>query len=210
MWEVFLFVNPLGSYCLNTEQTILKFVDEHDIRAHFHFVAINNLKNVDDFMMRSNMDLSDIELRNKVTLDCYDAALTYKAATCQGQRKARQLLMKIQHAINKLGAEYNENLVEKIAQKLHIDYQELLIDKQNELINTSFESDQLMAREMNVQETPSTVIFNYNDEEKNGVLIDNCKRHELEAILTNLYQESHLEAPTTEPENVIDFSTYRN
>ncbi|MGR3741493.1 DsbA family protein [Companilactobacillus sp. DQM5] len=208
MWEVFLFVNPLGSYCLNTETTILNFVDDHNIQAHFNFIAVNNLKNITDFMNRTNMDTSDLQLRNEITLSCYDAALTYKAASCQGQKKARQLLMKIQYAINELNAEYNEDLIKNSAKELHIDYEELLADKECDLINSSFEADQLLAQEMNVTQTPSTVIFNYDSDDQNGILIDNHSKEDLENILFDLYKNNQPQKNNTK-NNLIDISFYQ-
>ena len=35
MWEIFIFVNPIGNRCLKTEKTIIQFTQQHKINAHF-------------------------------------------------------------------------------------------------------------------------------------------------------------------------------
>ncbi|GKQ43085.1 dithiol-disulfide isomerase [Companilactobacillus sp. RD055328] len=208
MWEVFLFVNPLGSYCLKTERTILEFVKKHNIQAHFNFIAITNMENVNDILENVFDNTTDLELRNEITIAAYDAALTYKAAACQGKKKARELLMSIQYAFNELNREYNNDLVKEITTKLNIDFKELIADKECDLVNSSFQADQLLAREMNVTHTPSTVIFNYDANDSNGLLIDNCQSSdELIAILLDLYQQNN---SNLLEQNIIDLSFYQN
>lgn len=208
MWEVFLFVNPLGSYCLKTEEAILNFVEKHNIQAHFNFVAITNPSNVTDILENVYHDTNDLQLRNEVTLSAYDAALTYKAASCQGKKKARELLMKIQYAFNHLNREYDNNLLQEIAEDLKLDYKEIVADKKCDLVNASFKSDQLLAREMNVTKTPSTVIFNYDLEDSTGMLIDNCQSsEELNAVLLDLYQQTN---SNLLEQNIIDLSFYQS
>lgn len=208
VWEVFLFVNPLGSYCLKTEQAILDFVEKHNIQAHFNFVAITNPTNVNDILENVYHETNNLQLRNQITLSAYDAALTYKAAACQGKKKARELLMMIQNAFNNLNREYNNDLLQEIITELKLDYNEIIADKNCDLVNSSFQADQLLAREMNVTKTPSTVIFNYDSDDSNGLLIDNCQSNdELNAVLLDLYQQT---SSNLIKENIIDLSFYQN
>lgn len=194
MWEIFLFINPLGEYCFKTEKTIMDFVKKQNISAHFNFVTITNLSNINDIMARMNLNLYDLQLRNEFTELVYDAALTYKAAACQGKKKARALLMTLQYSFNELNLSYSEDLVKRVSEKINLDYDELITDKQCEMVINSVKSDQLLAQEMNVTKTPSTVIFDYNSEDNNGVLLESCSEEELNDILMDLYQRNMTKA----------------
>lgn len=212
MWEVFLFVNPLESYCLKTEETIINFVEENNIQAHFNFITITNIDNVNDIMTRRNLDIHDLESRNEIALACYDASMSFKAATCQGQKKARKLIMGLQYAISKLELTYDTKLVEKIAEESKIDVAELFTDKACDLVKNSFEADQLLAQEMGVTRTPSTVIFDYDNEDQSGLLIEDILQSEdLYDVLSELKSTQSLQEKTINRINskVIDLKFYQ-
>lgn len=212
MWEVFLFVNPLGSYCLKTEESILNFVENNNIQAHFNFIAITNIDNINDIMTRKNLDIHDIKSRNEITLASYDAAMSFKAASCQGQKRARKFMMGLQYAINKLELDYNADLVKKIAEESKIDISELLADKDCDLVKNSFEADQLLAQEMGVTKTPSTVIFDYDSEDQSGLLInDSLCKDNLDNVLLELKSSQSIKKNIVKnsANKVIDLSFYQ-
>src|SRR5699024_10614455 len=111
MWEVFLYINPLCSYCLKVEQAIIDFTRKHDIETQYHFVTTNNMETINEYMQLKGYQLCDLQNRSKVSTDIYEAASLYKAASCQGNKKARNFLMNLQEQINVLDNPFNAESV---------------------------------------------------------------------------------------------------
>mgnify|MGYP000854233680 CR=1 FL=1 len=92
IFELYLFVNPLGSYCYRCENELLKFVRNSEFKVHYQFVTFHNLQTVNQYMKNQKLDETDLDLRNEIYTRIYDAALSYKAALLQGKRPGRQFL----------------------------------------------------------------------------------------------------------------------
>ncbi|MEB3365143.1 hypothetical protein SDC49_21210 [Lactobacillus sp. R2/2] len=52
MFEIFLFVNPVGIYCYNTEVLIQDAIAELNINSSFNFVPIINTKVIKEDIIR--------------------------------------------------------------------------------------------------------------------------------------------------------------
>lgn len=189
--EVYLFINPLGSACYEVEKGLLDFVESREEKVHFHFIPVHNFKTFSDYMKAKRLPKNDLNLRNELFFQVYDACLAYAAASMQGKKKGRVFLMNLQQAITVENQPFSQKLIQETAQKAKLDIPMFLEDKKSEFAKTVFESDQKIAREMQVLSTPSCVVF--SDQTKNhGVLIE-------EEITIELLQELCNEADTAKP-----------
>ena len=65
IFELYLFVNPIGYKCYRTEQEVLKFMSSLDgPKVHFRFITFHNFNTVTQYMKRLNLPEKDLTLRN--------------------------------------------------------------------------------------------------------------------------------------------------
>ncbi|WP_334332328.1 DsbA family protein [Companilactobacillus sp. HBUAS59544] len=181
MWEVFLYINPLCSYCLRVEQSIIDFTRKHDIDTQYHFVTNYNMATINDYIQMKGFKLSDIEERNKASQEVVEAAKLYKAASCQGNKKARNFLMNLQEQVNILNNPFDDTTIRRAINNSGLDYKAIMTDKESQCVEQGLKRDQQLSMEMNVQKAPTAVIFDCENEDKPGVMINdfgNCTNTE--------------------------------
>ena len=170
IFELFLFVNPLGTYCYRCENELLKFVSNSEFKVHYHFLTFHNLQTVNQYMKNQKLPVTDLDLRNDIYMKIYDAALSYKAALLQGKRLGHQFLIELQQQIHQQKREYNDDLLEEILNKVEIDKKMFYEDKSSSAVKKAYDRDLQIAQEMNVTHTPSLVIFD-NSNQPYGLLL---------------------------------------
>ena len=170
IFELFLFVNPLGTYCYRCENELLKFVRNSEFKVHYHFLTFHNLQTVNQYMKNQKLPVTDLDLRNDIYMKIYDAALSYKAALLQGKRLGHQFLIELQQQIHQQKREYNDDLLEEILNKVEIDKKMFYEDKSSSAVKKAYDRDLQIAQEMNVTHTPSLVIFD-NSNQPYGLLL---------------------------------------
>ena len=170
IFELYLFVNPLGSYCYRCENELLKFVRNSEFKVHYQFVTFHNLQTVNQYMKNQKLPVTDLDLRNDIYMKIYDAALSYKAALLQGKRLGHQFLIELQQQIHQQKREYNDDLLEEILNKVEIDKKMFYEDKSSSAVKKAYDRDLQIAQEMNVTHTPSLVIFD-NSNQPYGLLL---------------------------------------
>lgn len=192
MWEIFIFVNPIGNRCLKTEKTIIQFTQQHKINAHFKFVALNNVYAVDDYILRNHLDIHSIALRNQITQNIHQATLYYTAATFQGNRKGRNFLMLLQDEINLKHYKFSTELVRFVARKVGLDWPTLVQDKNSQLISSQCQLDRNKAAQFEINATPAIVIYDYSNHlYEQGVLIKSCSPPQLVSYLNKLVKQDY-------------------
>lgn len=175
-----MFVNPIGGVCLETERNIIQSLNSHQQKARINVVPLTNLQIVTDYLQRSNMDLHDLELRNHIATVTYHSLLDYKAASFQGKKKARNFLLSLQKHINKDHEQYCADLVQLAASEAGLDLKTFADDRQSKLVKDLCEADRQLASELNVKNTPSTVLVDYRHNiDGDGILIEGCVEREL-------------------------------
>ena len=184
IFEFFLFVNPLGSYCYRCENELLKFVRNTEFKVHYHFLTFHNLQTVNQYMKNKKLDETNLDLRNEIYTKIYDAALAYKAALLQGKRPGRQFLIELQHQVNHHKRSYNNELLEEILNNIEIDKKMFYEDKESPVVKQEYDRDLQIAQEMNVTHTPSLVIFD-NSNQTYGLLLANSITAETIADICN-------------------------
>ena len=170
IFELFLFVNPLGTYCYRCENELLKFVRNSEFKVHYHFLTFHNLQTVNQYMKNQKLPVTDLDLRNDIYMKIYDASLSYKAALLQGKRLGHQFLIELQQQIHQHKRAYNDDLLEEILNKVEIDKKMFYEDKSSSAVKKAYDRDLQIAQEMNVTHTPSLVIFD-NSNQPYGLLL---------------------------------------
>lgn len=182
VFELYLFVNPIGLKCLNSEHEVLHFIESLEInegfKVHFRFLTFHNFNTVTHYMKRLNMPTNDLQLRNKIYQTIYDASLAYKAALMQGKKRGRKFLMLLQKELNVNMIDYSQELLVDVAKVANLDVEMFLEDKASSFVKSSYDADQRTAQEMNISNNPSLVIFD-NFNQQFGVLLEDVINYEL-------------------------------
>ena len=189
IFELYLFVNPLGSYCYRCENELLKFVRNSEFKVHYQFVTFHNLQTVDQYMKNQKLDETDLDLRNEIYTRIYDAALSYKAALLQGKRPGRQFLFELQHQIHHHNRNYSKELLDEILDNIEIDKKMFYEDKASKLVHQEYEKDQQIAQEMMVETNPSLVIFDNLNQQYGVILHQNINADIIEHVCENLHHD---------------------
>jgi hypothetical protein len=176
--ELYLFINPIGSSCFNSELNILKLAENLRGRLKFRFIPFLNLKMVSSMMAEHSLPLNDLELRNQLFKKAYQASLDYKAALFQGKKKGRKFLLNLQQQIFESNNLYCDQLVKQIAINSQLDWKMFAADRHSEFTANSFQQDLKMAAEMNVQDYPTIVIYNLKGIDC-GVSLARCDSYNL-------------------------------
>lgn len=178
MLELYLFINPIGSSCFNSELNILKLAEKLKGRLKFRFIPFLNLEMVSSMMVEHSLPLNDLELRNQLFKKAYQAALDYKAALFQGKKKGREFLLNLQQQILENNSIYCDRLVKQIAVNSQLDWEMFADDRHSEFTASSFQQDLKMAAEMNVQDYPTIVIYNLKGVDC-GISLARCDSYKL-------------------------------
>ncbi len=171
MIEVYLFVNPLGPVCLESETNLLDFMSASEKKFQFRVMPLVNMQTIRDIMKRRGIAGNDIETRNKLFNDTYAAALDVKAIQLQGKKLGRNFLMRLQKAVGCEGIPYCRALVEELVSEVGGDLVMFKEDRASTFVKDMFQVDQDIAREMNITLHPSAVVYNYACERDYGVLL---------------------------------------
>jgi predicted DsbA family dithiol-disulfide isomerase len=158
--EMYLFINPLGGACYETEKHILKLVNQSKDKINFRFIPLLSLNTISLIIQRKGIALNDLETRNLVAAKIYRFALDYKAALFQGKKRGRNFLLAVQKQVLTQNKSYCDELVYQIAQECELDLEMFKQDRCSEFTIQSFKQDQEMAAEMNVTTHPTLVLYN--------------------------------------------------
>ncbi|KRL04795.1 DsbA family protein [Liquorilactobacillus oeni] len=178
MLEIYLFINPVGSQCYQSEKNILRLVDPLDNEVRFRFVPFLNLNTVTAIMNARHLPLNDLKIRNKIFNIVYQAALDYKAALFQGSRRGRNYLLNVQKHIIEYGEDYCDEIILEVAKKSNLDLEMFQKDRVSKFTVESFKRDQQMAAEMKIQSHPTAVLYDL-DKFDFGVSFTDCASYDL-------------------------------
>lgn len=194
MWEVFIFINPIGKSGLTVEKALINFNKKHNIAVHLTFVPLSSVQIVNNYIKYNHLNQHDLKLRNQITQNITLATHCYKAATLQGKRKSRQFLMSLQEAVDFEKRPFNIDLVKEIATQSHLDVAAMLADQNSNFTAQQCLQDQQRANQLNIQTTPSIVVFDYsNAEDDQGVIIEAETGAQLAPFLNKLVSQRHVQ-----------------
>lgn len=68
MYEIFLFINPIGIYCYDIEKQIQDTIKELDVDACYHFVPITNINAIKEDVFRRRKESQNVIELSKYTM----------------------------------------------------------------------------------------------------------------------------------------------
>ncbi|WP_153020969.1 DsbA family protein [Secundilactobacillus collinoides] len=182
--EVYLFINPLGSRCMKSEQCILKLADEIFDHISYQFIPLLTPQMIDQQLKCDQEDGHNLSLRNRVFQLHYQAILDYKAALFQGKKRGRQFLMALQDALINDDERYCDDLVMSLADDTHLDVDMFGEDRRSDIAKRAFQADQRLASEMKV-DAPSTAILYNADVSDYGLMLNDVTDQTLFEVCEN-------------------------
>ncbi|WEV40410.1 DsbA family protein [Lactobacillus sp. ESL0681] len=178
MFEIFLFVNPIGVHCYNTEVALKEALSELNIDICFHFIPINSAEIIKGDLIRRKKMGQKINDIPQFTMVSYQALRAFHAIRfTYGQKKARTYLFNLQKAISADFNDYSENLPQEIAEKLNMNFAKIRDAKVSHYIDDSIKRDQDLAEKLNVHNIPTTIIYNQSGN-YNGILLEGIVAHD--------------------------------
>lgn len=165
VFEMFLFVNPLGSQCYRCEQEVFKLIDLVASDIDLHILPFHNQYIVENFMNQSGIPATNLKQRNYVYNTVYRASLAYKAACLQGKRIGRHYLMRIQESTDGDITKFTKETALELAQEVGLDIEIFRQDLKSDFVKQLFIKDQKIANDMLVETSPALVICEYGSDE---------------------------------------------
>ncbi|RHW49052.1 DsbA family protein [Lactobacillus bombicola] len=178
MFEIFLFVNPIGIYCYDTEILIKEAIDELNLNTSFHFIPITNTKVAREDIIRRKKEGQKVNDIPQYTVASHQALRYYHAIRFEyGNKKARLYLISLQKAISRNFNNYSTDLPKKIILDLNLDFNRINNPRIDKYIKDSIQQDKELVKKFNVHNIPTTIIFNENGN-YNGILIEGTVAHD--------------------------------
>ncbi len=160
MLEVFLFVDPLGTDCRESEAAVIRLAEETHTHIDLHFVMLLNFRVIDNLMQALQLDTTDLALRNQLFDAATQVALDFKAAQFQGNQKARALLLAEQEMFLDGDFTYDEAFAAACIRGAGLNSTSFAADRQRLTPTDCFNEDFTLAQELGVEDAPDVVIFN--------------------------------------------------
>ncbi|KRL63859.1 DsbA family protein [Lactobacillus psittaci] len=172
MFEVFMFVNPIGTCCYQTEQTIMKTMKEAKIATRYQLIPLANMHTIQSDLIRKHLCPSNLTIFNHASEATFTALKTYHAIKmAYGNKKARAFCLRLQHAINELNQPYSLTLVLNLFAELKLDASKVQAAEASPYLKESIAADEKLAQKWHIRDTPTTVIFN-DEDETSGLIIE--------------------------------------
>lgn len=203
MFEIFLFINPIGIYCYDIEKQIQDTISELGVEACYHFIPITSVNVIQDDIIRRRKDAQKVIDITRYTMATNRALQDYHAIKlAYGNKKARKFIFALQQKLSDDCSLYSVNMPIQVAQEIGLNPKNINAAKNGNYIDDSIKQDLKLAEQWNVISTPTTVIFN-EDEDGSGMLLEGTLDHnelidlldpipEKKSILPDIFAGKHL------------------
>lgn len=161
MFELYLFINPLGQKCLKSEYDLMQVYQQISENIDVHILPFNNVGISQTFFEQMCIENPNLAARNEIFQKIYLASLAYKAAKMQSKKTGREFLLALQESFSGAVGDFNrENMID-VAKTVLLDIDVFLSDLDSDLVKKLYLKDQSIAHEMNVVQTPTLVIYEH-------------------------------------------------
>ena len=159
LFELYLFVNPLGQDCRRVERELSRAIKQMPAKTDVHILCFTSQPLIARYMMQLGYEPQDLRHRNEIFQKIYSATLAYRAAGLQGKRRGRQYLYEMQSRINSDLERLTDDFLANLACDIGLDLALFESDRRSQYVKELYYRDQKIALEMKVQDTPSLIIF---------------------------------------------------
>ncbi|KGX92702.1 hypothetical protein N781_15420 [Pontibacillus halophilus JSM 076056 = DSM 19796] len=180
--EIYVFVDPLCSDCWSLEPYIKKLMIEYGRYFTFRPIISGKLTSLNADHYNKPDDIAKVweKTSSRTGMSCdgdvwfenpvsspWITALAIKAAELQGRKPGMRFLRKVQEYLflNKQNIS-NQEVLMQCAHEANIDIEEFEKDLHSDSAKRALQCDLKLTREMEVEETPSIVLFNQLEEEE--------------------------------------------
>lgn len=173
MFEIFFFINPIGIYCYDIEKRILKTTTDLNIDVSCHFIPVTNPEIIQEDIIRRRQECQTLTSCSRYTIAVNYALTDYHALKlAYGNKKARRFLLNLQQKLNQDENVFSSCLSKSILKEINIDIKTIQSLRNSKYIRDSIEQDQKLIKQWHIKQTPTVIVFNENNEEDNGVMLE--------------------------------------
>lgn len=163
MLEIHLFINPLGTRCLDSERDVLAVERQLQTKVSYQFIPLVNMKTIQQTLNLYNLPHCHLKERQQLSCMLYQVAMDIKAASFQGGQHGREYLVNVQKIMSDRSVAYTTAIVKKLAQLSHLDWDTFEEDRHSQMVRQSLRKDQTMADDLGVTATPTAIVLDTND-----------------------------------------------
>ena len=173
MFEIFLFINPTGLYCYNIESKVQKAINDLDIDVTYHFIPLANVGVAQDDIHRRRQVAQKLCQFSFYTLTTTRALEDYHAIKiAYGNKRARKFLLTLQKRLTPGINDCPISLPDKVVSQLGFNLGQIKSLRESNYVKESIDQDQKLADQWKVRKTPTTIIFNEDENSESGVLLE--------------------------------------
>ncbi|MCH3906617.1 MAG: DsbA family protein [Lactobacillus sp.] len=193
MFEVFFFINPLGTLCYHNEQTVISALNEHNLSASYHMVPVVSLDNIKTYLMRRGCSGNCLDEFNQAAEAMRQAQTDfYTLKMLAGNKKARSFIFDLQAKLAKQEA-FSQLLANQLLEQLDVKPENIASHYHSPFVSKAIEKDKQIVAQFGIQTTPTTVIYNYAQNKTGYIFEGAISRSDLAPVLTtNNSQQIHL------------------
>jgi predicted DsbA family dithiol-disulfide isomerase len=194
MYEIFLFINPIGTYCFDAEKEFKQTMQELGAKVSYHFVTLANLNSICQDMQHRKINCQQHQQYDYYSHAAFSALNYYHAVRlAYGNRKARQFLFQLQLAVNTQNQVFNQELVQELLVKNQLKPDKIRQVLTSPYLQESINQDSQLAKKWQIKQTPTAVVFNEQQLDNSGLLLEGKINQEdiLEALAPKNYEQCH-------------------
>lgn len=196
LFEMFLFINPLDTQCLQLEKELLQFIQESSQQVYFRLIAFMDYPLFHQSLNRqANHSLKEA---NALFQSIYKLCLGYKAALCQGQKRGRLFLMTMQKVFNEDHHPFSYENMTDCATLCGLDVDMWEEDYHSGKAKSDFQEDIHLVKQMNITSYPSLVVYDNLNYRYGVKLQGSFTSNDLEKLIEQMMPQSdtlHLYCP---------------
>ncbi|MBZ6003038.1 DsbA family protein [Leuconostoc gelidum subsp. aenigmaticum] len=170
MIDIYHFSNPLSTHCLTTEQCLTNITSDIAQHTHLHFVPLISTNFIANLENRA-LNFSNNHRISDTSEILFNVILDFKAAQLEGNKKARNFLVQLQHELLINQKTYTAVLVAQILDKIGINRTDFLINRANKEAISAIIKDQKFAEKI-MQKKCATIALTFSKENETQVLTD--------------------------------------
>lgn len=183
MFEIFLFVNPLGTKCYQNAQTVMSALHEQQLSACYHLVPVVSLANIQAYLKQGSECPGCLSQFNHAAKAMKDAqTVFYVLKLLAGNKKARHFIFDLQSSLL-TNRSFSPQLTKQILQALGISPQIIANHRESRFVERARQHDQKLIEQFQVRATPTTVIYNYEQNQTGYLFEGSISRPDLEQVL---------------------------
>jgi predicted DsbA family dithiol-disulfide isomerase len=209
--EIYVFIDPLCPECWALEPTLKKLQIEYGDYFKIRHVLSARLTSLNALKKKKPSNIAEVweHTASRTGMSCdgdvwfenpistpYAASIAIKAAELQGKKAGIRFLRKLQELLflEKQNIA-NEDVLVQIAKDIGLDVKEFKKDLHSNSAAYAFQCDLKITSEMDVEKSPTIVLFNENIEEE-GLKVTGCYPYEVYVdIMTDMLESKPEPAP---------------